>query len=115
MRFRPDEPSQRPDQEQLQVEWTNTGLKKVLNKVYKYRSRYLHAGKPFPAPMLQPPDPIGVYPYPPEVPSGLASASHSGIWMQKDTPINLHCFPLHYSRRTAQLVARHTDLTVSTL
>ena len=95
--FMPDEPDRRPDHEQLQVKWTNTGLKKVLDKVYKYRSRSLHEGKPFPAPMLQPPDFIGTDSHPPEVPSGLASFAHGGTWMRKDTPVNLHCF--HYIAR----------------
>ena len=40
MHFMPDEPSYRPE-EWLQVKWTKTGLKKVLNKVYDYRSRSL--------------------------------------------------------------------------
>ena len=97
MRFMPDEPGQRSEHETLQVKWTKTGLKKVLNKVYEYRSRYLHGGIPFPAPMLQFPDPIGRDSPPTEVPLGLASSSHGGTWMQKDTPINLHCF--HYITR----------------
>ena len=41
MRFMPDEPSHRPE-EWLQVRWSKTGLKKVLNKVYEYRSRFTH-------------------------------------------------------------------------
>ena len=96
MRFMPDEPSHRPA-EWLQVKWTETELKKVLSKVYLYRSRSLHGGIPFPDPMLQFP-----FPYPidkksslPEVPLG--SASYSGTWLQKDIPINLHCF--HYITR----------------
>ena len=101
MHFMPDEPTHRPE-EWLQVKWTKTGLKKILNKVYDYRSRSLHGGIPFPAPMLQFPYPIGSDSPLPEVPSiGLASSSHGGTWMQKDTPINLHCF--HYITRGALL------------
>ena len=95
MRFMPDEPDQRPDQRWLQVKWTKTGLKKVLNKVYSYRSRSLHDGIPFPDPMLQFPYPIIKEASPPEVPLG--SASYQGIWLKKDIPINLHCF--HYITR----------------
>ena len=97
MHFRPGAPAQRPEHETLQVKWSNSGLKKVLNKVYTYRSRYLHGGIPFPAPMLLFPAPIDNESPPPEVPFGLASSSHGGTWMQKDTPINLHCF--HYITR----------------
>ena len=95
MRFMPDEPNERPDQKWLQVKWSETGLKKVLNKIYDYRSRSLHGGIPFPDPMLQFPYPIGKESLPPEVPLG--SASYQGIWMEKDIPINLHCF--HYITR----------------
>ena len=98
MHFRPDAPVQRPEHETLQVKWANSGLKRVLNKVYEYRSRYLHGGIPFPAPMLQFPYPIGSDSPPPEVASiGLASHSHGGTWKRKDVPINLHCF--HYITR----------------
>lgn len=87
MRFMPDAPDQRPEHETLQV-----------NKVYDYRSRSLHGGIPFPAPMLQFPYPIGSDSPLPEVPSiGLASYSQGGTWLKKDVPINLHCF--HYITR----------------
>lgn len=98
MQFMPDVPDKRPDQEWLQVKWSKTGLKKVLNRVYDYRSHSLHEGKPFPAPMLQFPYPIDEESPPPEVASiGLASHSHGGTWKRKDVPINLHCF--HYITR----------------
>ena len=95
MQFMPDEPDERPDREWLQVKWSKTGLKKVLNKVYAYRSRSLHGGIPFPDPMIRFPYPIDKDSFPPEVPLG--SASYQGIWMEKDIPINLHCF--HYITR----------------
>ena len=97
MHFRPDAPAQRPKHETLQVKWSNSGLKRVLNKVYEYRSRYLHGGIPFPAPMLRFPDPIDNESPPPEVLFGLASYSQGGTWLKKDVPINLHCF--HYITR----------------
>lgn len=97
MHFMPDPPVQRPEHETLQVKWSKTGLKKVLSKVYEYRSRYLHGGIPFPAPMLLFPDPVGNESPPSEVPFGLASSSQGGTWLKKDVPINLHCF--HYITR----------------
>lgn len=101
MRFKPDEPDQRPDHENLQVNWSNSGLKKVLNKVYAYRSRSLHVGIPFPDPMLRA-NPTDSESLPPEVPLGHASSSMGGKWdHNKDAPINLHCF--HYITRGALL------------
>ncbi len=97
MHFMPDAPAQRPEHETLQVKWSNSGLKRVLNKIYTYRSRYLHGGIPFPAPMLLFPDPVDNESPPPEVPFGLASSSQGGTWLNKDVPINLHCF--HYITR----------------
>ncbi len=99
MQFRPNEPDERPAQEWFQVKWSKTGLKKVLNKVYEYRSRSLHGGIPFPDPMLQSPGFIGINLPLDEVPLG--SASYSGTWEKKDIPINIHCF--HYITRGALL------------
>ena len=109
MQFMPNEPDQRPDQKWLQVKWSKTGLKKVLNKVYEYRSRSLHGGIPFPDPMLRFPDPIDRDSSPPEVPLG--SASYSGTWLEKDIPINLHCF--HYITRGVLLNWWQDALTLS--
>ena len=109
MQFMPNEPDQRPDQKWLQVKWSKTGLKKVLNKVYEYRSRSLHGGIPFPDPMLRFPDPIDRDSPPPEVPLG--SASYSGTWLEKDIPINLHCF--HYITRGVLLNWWRDTLTQS--
>jgi len=98
MRFMPDPPEHRPEQEWLRVKWLKTSLKKVLNAVYEYRSRSLHAGLPFPAPMFEAPFLFAADAPPSEVPlTGLASHSRGGTWMPKDTPINLHCF--HYITR----------------
>ena len=111
MQCMPDAPDERPDQERFQVKWTRTGLKRVLNKVYTYRSRYLHGGIPFPAPMLLFPAPIDNESPPPEVPFGLASSSRGGTWLKKDVPINLHCF--HYITRGVLLKWWRDALTQS--
>ena len=55
MRFKPEPPELRPEGENLQFRWTQSNFKKMLSTVYKYRSRSLHGGTPFPAPMLMPP------------------------------------------------------------
>ena len=102
LRFKPNEPDQRPSHDLFQVKWSNTGLRDILDKVYQYRSRVLHDGIPFPAPMLRPPfydssdSPASEVPF-----TGLASHSHGGTWTPKDVPINLHCF--HYITRGALL------------
>jgi hypothetical protein len=98
MRFMPEEPEERPEKKWCCVDWSKSGLKKVLNMVYEYRSRSLHGGIPFPAPMLEPPFQISFGSCSSEVPmTGLASHSRGGTWMPVDTPINLHCF--HYITR----------------
>ena len=100
-RFLPDEPKDRPKTELRRVKWEKAALRKILRKVYEYRSRSLHGGIPFPAPMLDT-DFYGAEPCPPERPLA-AGAYHSrgGTWLSDDTPINLHCF--HYIVRGALL------------
>ncbi len=101
MQFMPDKPDRRPDLDSLQVKWSESGLKKILRKVYGYRSRALHDGIPFPVPMLR--SPFYDSPDSPasEVPPMGLSHSHGGTWRPEDTPINLHCF--HYITRGALL------------
>lgn len=101
LKFKPNEPIDRPVQESLQVKWSKTNLKKNLTKVYEYRSRSLHGGLAFPAPMYEHPFYVDSA-QPSETPlTGLGSSSLGGTWMPKDTPINLHCF--HYITRGALL------------
>lgn len=98
LKFIPEEPTDRPDLDWLRLKWSKTKLKKTLNKVYEYRSRSLHGGLPFPAPMYEPPFYFNAKSKPSEVPlTGLASHSHGGTWLPEDMPINLHCF--HYITR----------------
>ena len=109
VRFSPDPPApdQRPS-EGLQINWTKAGLKKIFDKVYKYRSRSLHVGIPFPDPMLRS-SPTDSESPPPEVPLGRASSSMGGTWDHyKATSINLHCF--HYITRKVLLKWWQTHL-----
>lgn len=101
-RFLPPEPEERPDEEWLQVKWTESALRRILGKVYKYRSRSLHAAIPFPNPMIRPPFRMGNSAPASEAPLvGKALHSHGGTWTKSDAPINLHCF--HYIARGALL------------
>ncbi len=86
--FLPDAPNERPELH-AQHKWNWSTLKKSLNKVYEYRSRALHAGIPFPAPMCESPSFSGQVA---EIPLGLATSSHGAVWLQKDIPILLQTF-----------------------
>ncbi len=90
--FRPDPPDQRPP-EWCQVKWTPSNLKKVFRRIYTYRSKALHDGIPFPAPMCMPPF-LG----PPqkavaeEKPIGLGHSIGVHVWQEEDIPILFHTF-----------------------
>lgn len=102
MRFMPEAPQHRPTKEWLRLNWSKRNLKKVLRKVYDYRSRALHAGVPFPAPMLRPPSVAQAGEFESEVPViGLGTYSSGGTWIREDVPVNLHAF--HYIARHALL------------
>ncbi|MBI4773840.1 MAG: hypothetical protein HY788_06615 [Deltaproteobacteria bacterium] len=98
LKFRPNEPTDRPNQDLLRIKWSKANLKQTLSKVYDYRSRSLHGGLAFPAPMYDPPFYLDNKAKPSEVPlTGGASHSRGGTWLPADMPINLHCF--HYITR----------------
>ncbi|QEL14176.1 hypothetical protein [Limnoglobus roseus] len=103
LHFLPDPPSTRPSQEWYRMKWSRTAMKDALNQVYEYRSRALHGGIPFPAPML------GSHEHrwtsdgvPAETPAvGLGMSSLGGVWKEGDALINLHGF--HHIVRGALL------------
>ncbi|MGH9894349.1 MAG: hypothetical protein ACREA0_20670, partial [bacterium] len=88
----PDPPAARPPA-WAQTSWTPSDLANTLGKIYTYRSRALHGGKPFPAPMCMPPmrvtERTGA---PAERPYGIKMFTLGGTWTQDDVPINLHAF-----------------------
>lgn len=100
LEFLPDPPAVRPN-EWARLSWDTKGMKETLRKVYGYRSRALHGGTPFPAPMSMPPHPLGDEGILTEIPSGLASSARGGVWLADDTPILLHTF--EYIARNALL------------
>lgn len=92
LHFLPAVPTTRPYEYQ-QVEWTNSNWKRILNKVYEYRSRALHSGIPFPRPMCEPPEMHG----PDSVPSekgtdALAVRTLGASWNANDLPVSLNTF-----------------------
>ena len=102
MTFAPQAPEERPEAESLRLDWSESNLKSVFRKIYEYRSRALHGGVPFPAPMFRPPFATQANEPGSEVPLlGRASYSSGGTWISEDVPINLHAF--HY-------ITRHTLL-----
>jgi len=67
-------------------------MKKLLTLVYNYRSRALHGGRPFPAPMCEPPMIFGDTNVPAERPLGITMSTRGGTWRAKDVPLCLHMF-----------------------
>lgn len=90
LKFCDSPPPERPDVGRL--EWSPSKMKKVYAKVYDYRSKALHEGLPFPAPMCLPPMRFDTGGPVPETPSGLGSSTMGGRWDHKDTPILLNTF-----------------------
>lgn len=86
--FCPDPPEKRPF-EHYQVEWTPTNLRKVFRRIYAHRSKALHEGIPFPAPMCEPPS------LPPQhvaEEKSLGAGIGVNTWQAKDIPMLFHIF-----------------------
>lgn len=91
IKFLPAPPASRHF-EWAQHPWDTKNMKNTLKKVYQYRSRALHGGTPFPAPMSMPPHSLGDEGVLSEIPVGLSSSTKGGVWLTKDAPILLHTF-----------------------
>ena len=89
LEFFPDPPKDRPP-EWCQLLWTEEEVKLAMSQVYNYRSKALHGGIPFPAPMCESPyrDKKSYA----EVPIGLATHTKGATWVKGDTKILLHTF-----------------------
>jgi hypothetical protein len=87
--FLPDPPLPRPSSGE-RLEWTAEDMAKPLKQIYDYRSRALHAGKPFPLPMSFTPREInGAYA---ERMLGGSVGTRGSTWAAKDLPMTLHAF-----------------------
>lgn len=92
LKFLPPAPSPRPPV-WCQHPWDEKKLKVTLRQIYDYRSKALHEGKPFPAPMCEPPVRLSAdWSAPAETPIGEAASTAGGTWLAKDTPMLLHTF-----------------------
>lgn len=89
--FKPDPPQKRPE-EWAQYSWSGKNFTRTMNKIYNYRSKALHDGRPFPAPMCEPPDRLQQWEVPAEKPWGFAAHTKGGTWVASDTPMHLHIF-----------------------
>ena len=98
LEYLPEPPEKRPP-EWAQIDWSPDSLGSGFNKIYQYRSKALHDGMPFPAPMCAAPvkldkswEGFGEHPYGLRK-SELGGMSESGgVWLGKDIPMLLHTF-----------------------
>lgn len=101
LQFFPLPPLVRPP-EAFQITWNKKSMKKVLGLIYGYRSKALHGGTPFPAPMCDHALHLSVSEgFSERCSFGLATRTRGGFWLDKDLPISLHTF--HYFVREALL------------
>jgi hypothetical protein len=101
MNFKPSAPSARPP-DWCQHPWDDNSLRRTINRIYKYRSLALHEGRPFPAPMCDPPRFLDKgWVARTEVPFGAAVSTRGGTWLKEDVPILFHTF--EYLARNALL------------
>jgi hypothetical protein len=89
MNYLPQPPEKRPPVF-AQFKWDATNMKKALSKIYSYRSKALHSGKPFPILMCDPP--MKHQNEFAEKPPGLAASARGGVWAAKDIPMLLCTF-----------------------
>ncbi len=90
LEFLPPPPEKRPS-EFAQHLWTAKAMKKSMEKIYSYRSRALHGGIPFPAPMCLPPRRFSLEEME-EIPLGYATSMKGAVWVANDIPMLLHIF-----------------------
>jgi hypothetical protein len=86
--FGPGPPARRPE-EHLQIDWSEVPGR--LKTIYAFRSRALHSGIPFPAPMCEPPMTWGTD-VQVEKPPWISSEQGASVWAAADIPMYLHTF-----------------------
>jgi hypothetical protein len=89
--FLPGPPSARPA-EWAQFKWEEKELKRAFVTIYRYRSKALHDGRPFPMPMCAPGFQEAGWDAPAERMIGNATSQNAQVWLQKDVPMILHLF-----------------------
>ena len=91
IKFKPPSPTKRPPNV-LCHPWEEQALEQSMIKIYDYRSKALHEGIPFPAPMCDPPFFDESWDAPAEKPLGLGAQTMGGSWVVEDLPMLLHTF-----------------------
>jgi hypothetical protein len=90
--YLPDAPTARPPA-WCQVDWKRQWFRSAFRQVYDYRSKALHTGIPFPAPMCDVPRKFGSeWSAVAERPFALAYRVGDAIWVRDDLPMLLHIF-----------------------
>ncbi|MFZ4748661.1 MAG: hypothetical protein ACOYLK_17545, partial [Sphingomonas sp.] len=87
--FMPPEPVERPTFGK--VDFGAEAMLASIKRIYRLRSRALHSGIPFPAPMCLSPERYDDGPFQ-ESPLGLATTTLGASWKAEDTPMLLHVF-----------------------
>ena len=90
LKYLPEPPSPRPVDPNVQVSWSERGLKRAFSQIYGYRSRTLHGGVAFPAPLCF--SPIDVEELPFNIAGSGSRAGNAPAWSRKDVPMLLHVF-----------------------
>jgi hypothetical protein len=91
LKFLPEPPQLRPP-EWAQFKWESNRFEKALKIIYRYRSRALHDGRPFPPPMSEAQYVDPSWQAPAEIMFAAATSQRGGVWLQDDIPMNLHLF-----------------------
>lgn len=93
--FLPGPPAKRPPPD-ARMDWSKQTMKKILDKIYQYRSDALHEGTPFPDPMCSRPTWESPWEAPAEKYIGgvlnLTMDDKEKIWFNKKFPILLNTF-----------------------
>lgn len=99
--FIPPPPAIRPDETCWQVDWAPAAMKRTLNTIYGLRSKALHEGRPFPAPMCMPGSKGAGAARAEIAVTGLAVRTLGSSWIPTDAPMTLDTF--HHIVRGALL------------
>jgi len=75
-----------------QVDWTLPALASAFRSIYGHRSKALHEGIPFPAPLCRTVVNPANRAVPSERPIELGASELGGVWTGKDLPLYLHTF-----------------------
>jgi hypothetical protein len=89
--FLPNPPEIRPP-EVFQYPWTREALTRAMKRIYNWRSKALHSGIPFPAPMCRPAHKRHEGGFVERATIGAAMGTRGGVWQDKDAPMALHLF-----------------------